>query len=320
MRSPTVYEIRQPDGTVRRETFAEMMAASATVFGHFKTVEEVSKKRADVIGVNDTDLRRSIITDPSRRADAIKWETPQRIESEKFGTTLYIRQPLQRWQDNAAMLMYVRIVNADDGEYTLDGLDLEQLARVEEMQQRKLVYVDSERKLRLLSQPATKKAESYPGAAKQLSGGPLDGQWVKVGDDQAKQGRQLRDRADGLVLAALHNLMHTPQPEHRVHKDGIAFPIHDICAEANRLKSERPDLREYKFLHVETCRLVVKRLIEAGMIAEAIPPQRVYLNNQWHTIPRVYAIPDGITAPAPRPAKRKRERPGTESHQMEAAA
>ena len=197
----------------------------------------------------------------------------------------YRTLPLEPWDQPAAQPVYARIRRADT--ITVDDftpLDLEHLRWLEGQQ---LIGIDPDGTVLMLDDPEGKKSRRYPGAG--------------IPDKQAAIGKQLRDLADPFVLAAFSNLSRG-KPVSRIPAkvlaelivhNGIKVPARLICQEANALMRKRRDLDEYKFLSVDTCARVLKRLREAGDLTEVEKPRAVRTNRQWIAIPRVYAIPEG---------------------------
>jgi hypothetical protein len=321
--APPVPAIGETDAVRARR--AEIQAVSEAVFGHSETIREVSKIQQ---AASLTDPRRRLLTSDDDRQKLLHWETA-------VPTPTGVRPPLQPWQDPYAMLLFARIAADPDGAWKLEALDESQLSRMPEMISRELVTVDTAGAIRLLSQPVNPAKGNYPGAIREVHGGPSDGAWVTVTDEWAKGQKlmQLRDRADSIVHGAVLNLMRTPQHAERIHAGGIALTVREICTEANRLRSQRRDLDGYKYIHVETCRLALNRLMGKKLVrsrdadgrittawhqmpqsmlldreyrlTEAEPPRKVYHNNEWRTIPRVYEVPEGLV-----PANPIEEQPG----------
>jgi hypothetical protein len=298
-------------------TFTEPPAIFGDSFKE-QVQELLSKNRQRLEERQPVDRRRKTLTAASLRFRLLALETgfDQRTGQVR-------RKLLQPWINPRAMGLLTRIGRAEDGAWTINDLDnLRDLDAIAEMQDRNIAYVGEHGVIHLLSQPEKGSTEKYPGATRrEINDAAAIDRWIRVPDDElTPAGRaakglaplmRLGDAGPALVVQAVRNLQAMPRDEASVHTDGIGLTVREICTEANRIRSGRADLDGYKWLHVETCRLIVNKLLEDGEFTEVERPRKQYLNNEWITHPRVYAVLDGVIVAAPLvPIVRRRGRMG----------
>ena len=274
------------------------------------TTRDATKRRDQRERVR-RDHARPILTDPDKRRR--KWE----IETGYNPLTgSFYPVPLEPWNHPdplGVQRTYTKIARGGDGAVHLVDLTLAEQDHVWWLQREQLVIFDQRTRIRMLGDPDTENAEEYPGAP--------------VPDHKAKIGRQLRQRAAELVrLAWLNITLHRETariaPTRRAAMEdprGLALSTRDLCREANKIKSKRPDLAAYRYLSVRTCQRVVRQLLDDGELNEIIPPRRIRQNHAWKTLPRVYETPAGyepyVMPPNPRKESHEAHRGHREGRQ-----
>lgn len=218
---------------------------------------------------------RDVLDDAGKRHRKYEIETGIR----KDGT---IGTPLEPWTAPGSrwgsMYLYGRIMHADPGTYAVTDFAGAEFDQVHWMAAEGLVEVDGDLRIHPLSDAAAGKGRMYPGAS--------------CSDKFAAVGSYLRDKAVGLVSAALYNLCVRPrkgpgcQPE-MVGEDGVRAKVAQICAEANRVKSVRSDLIEYRYLSVTRCAEIIRALIETGFLDEIEPARFERRFRSWRAVSRV---------------------------------
>jgi hypothetical protein len=197
---------------------------------------------------------------------------------------MYLKNPLEPWDlPNApsAKMLYAKIMRADDGTLTLDDFSSVDLDYLRWLEGEQLVGIGTEGTVHMLDDPDAKTGRKYPGAPE--------------GDKRAAVGKQLRDRAMPLILAALLNFKRGRTLTNLRGADlrksgGMALPARLVCQEANKLKAKRSDLDEYRYLHVATCARLLRDMCEAGALEEIEPPKAIRSGRKWITLPRVYNL------------------------------
>jgi hypothetical protein len=222
---------------------------------------------------------RAILEDPAARLEKLCIETGWDVRRNKA-----LKMPLEPWTGpSGSMLMYADLMRDPDGAHNLAQYGAPGHAALEWMREEELISIGEAGEIHGLSDGRPKAGRRYPGAP--------------VSDALAKAGRQLRDRARGLVLAALFNLS-TGRTVRRTRKrqrhaaetaDGMRLTAAAICAEANRIKARRPELDGCKYLSLSRCRDLIRDLIEAGLITQLEPPRAVRQKRSWRTVPRMIA-------------------------------
>jgi hypothetical protein len=276
-----------------------------------EVLDEVSTKRADLLEYATRDFARPILTDSGARLKKLSIETGR-----KHPKTGEILPPIEPWtcpDHTGAIRTYAQIMRAPDGSLTLAGFDGGQLEHVAYMAGEQLITLGPGGTIHALGDRKAGSNRKYPGAP--------------VTDEQAKIGRTLRAKARDLVLTAWRNITcGTPQVILRrpsqLRSGGVALTAREICTEANAVKSRRPDLDGYRYLHAETCRRVISELLADGTLTELEPPVRTRAGRTWITIPRVFELPrDAVQWPAAAaPARRKRKRKQKHRHSLRRAA
>jgi len=248
--------------------------------GRSTTIKDDAAKRQDLRKRARPVVLRPIAATKKDRARKFAVETGYDLRHDTF-----LKAPLEPWtcpQASKAMILYGTIRTLDDGKLTLDdfnGVDLDHLRYMHDEQ---LIEFGLTGTIHMLDDPDGKSGRSYPGSG--------------MADKRAAVGKQLRDRADSIVLAAILNLARrrtVSKIPARMLADlvvstGLKSPVRLICQEANAIKRHRRDLDECRFLSVDTCSRVLKRLRMAEVIEEAEPPRSIRACRQWIGVPRVY--------------------------------
>lgn len=193
-----------------------------------------------------------------------------------------IRRPLEPWtcpgSSASSMSLYFKIMNAEPGTFSAADLGARDLAAARWMGTEQLIAVDAGLRIHPLSDAEPGERRAYPGA--------------KCSDKIAAVGRYLRDKAVGLVTAALFNLSaglvksESGRAE-LVGADGMRAPARLVCAEANRLKSMNLDLDEYRYLSATRCAEIIRALIDLGFLDEIEPIRFERRFRSWHAVARV---------------------------------
>lgn len=224
---------------------------------------------------------REILTNPRDRAAKLSIETTR---THPITGQVLPLPPLEPWSCPVpcGMLAYAEIMLAkDDGAYQLADFTGDRLTALQWMRDEELVSISDDGRIRALSDAGFSDARAYPGAP--------------CSDKRASVGRQLRDKAGGLILAAIMNLS-SGKTVRRTRKrrtgqlvgdDGIRITGAQVCTEANRIKSRRPDLGEFRYLSLGTCRQLIRALVDMEVIEEIEPPHAVRQRRSWRMIPRV---------------------------------
>lgn len=223
---------------------------------------------------------RGVLAQPGLRQRKLAIETGWDRDHQHF-----YRKPLEPWTcpyPDSAMELYGRIMLARDGAFSIGDFRGRQLDYVEYMRREELVSVGDDGRLHALSDMIREEGgRAYPGAP--------------VADKHASIGRQLRDQAASLVLAALFNISRggvirwSRKRKQQVVEapGGLRLTTAQVCAEANQVKASRRDLDDRRYLSVSTCRDVLRALIELGYITEAIGARAIRRMRSWFTLPRV---------------------------------
>lgn len=244
-------------------------------------------KRSELRKRNGQPRRRHPLDDPAERMRKLAIETGYDIRHD-----LFLKAPLEPWTSDrpvVGMRAYSDLMRGRPGADLLEHWSGEYLAELEWMRDEELVTI-SEDRLRIvpLSDEAPKQGRKYPGAP--------------VVDSLARIGRQLRGQARGIIGAAFANACRRrarkrgKQPG-KMTAAGLQIAVRELCEEANKIKARRPDLDEYRYLSVDTCRRVIREMLAAGLLTEAEPPRAVREGRSWKTIPRTFEIPQprGVT-------------------------
>lgn len=220
---------------------------------------------------------RTVLDDPGQRRKKYEIETG-------IGRDGVTRKPLEPWSCpvRGGMNVYGRIMHAEPGEYRLADLTRTQLLAVAWLREQQLASVGEAGEILPLSDARAPESRAYPGA-------PLSDAQVK-----ARYSRYLRDLGRGLVLAAIANLSagRSVRRSRKARKreltaDGLAITAAEVCSEANRIRSRRPDLAEFRYLSLSACRQLIRDLIGDGVLDELAPPTPARRRRSWMTLPRV---------------------------------
>ena len=243
-------------------------------------------KRAELRKQTGMHRRRHVVTDPAERMRKLAIETGYDIRHD-----LFLKAPLEPWTSPHPVVgqrAYSDLMRARPGADLLESWSGERLAELEWMRNEQLVTI-SEDRLRVLplSDQSARDGRKYPGAP--------------VPDELAGYGRQLRDRADELIVQAVENLCagksagRRPRrlPPGLIVSDGARLTAARICEEANLIKAARPDLDEFRYLGVETTRRRIRDLLRAGLLTELEPPRAVREGRSWKTLARKFERPPG---------------------------
>jgi hypothetical protein len=222
-------------------------------------------------------------------------------------TQAYRAAPLEPWTGPAgSQRVYQRIMFSDP--VSITGYQAGELAAVEWMREEGLAGVDDDGLVRPLSDSRPAERRAYPGAPVKDTCRKVNGAHTCTdGKHCAGFGRYLREHGRGLVLAAMANLMRH-MPVGKVNrrklaladrKHGMSLSAYDVTAEANAVKSKRPDLDEFRYLSVATVRSWLNDMLAAGDLHEAEPPKALRIQRSWRTLPRVFEtrITDASTVP-----------------------
>lgn len=229
---------------------------------------------------------RHVLTDRGERREKYEIETGIMRD----GT---IGKPLEPWTAPGSyldsMYLYGRIMNAEPGAYRLSDFEGQQVDVIRWMRDQELASIGEDGEILPLSDAERAKNRMYPGA-------PMPDDKVR-----SRFSRYLGGKAQGLVLAAISNLCagRSVRRSRKVKKretlmaDGVALTTAEICAEANRIRTKRADLAEYRYLSLSRCREIITGrrgtpgLIEDGTLDELAPPMPTRRGRTWVTIPRV---------------------------------
>lgn len=287
---------RQPTPDERAQLTADIIASQqVTAFCAHRTAQadiNVAKRR-DLRERNGKPRRRRILEDPGDRMRKCNLETGYDSRRD-----LFLAEPLEPWTCEypaPAKRAYTDLMRGVPGTDLLENWDGVALDALPWMRDEELVTI-SEDRLRVvpLSDEAARVTRRYPGAL--------------VIDTLARYGRQLRDQASGLVMAAFVNIC-AGKSRKRGRKpgirtaSGIRLAARELCAEANRIKARRPDLDGYRYLSVDTCRRVIRGLLGAGLLTELEAPRAVRERRSWKTVPRLFEVAmTAMMSPGMRPA------------------
>lgn len=276
--------LREPTPAERAELCAlitESAQFRALCARRTATADFMVAKRSELRKRTGQSRRRHVIDDPGERMRKLAIETGYDIRHD-----LFLKAPLEPWTSPvpvAGMRAYSDLMRGRPGADLLESWSGERLAELEWMRDEQLVTITEDR-LRVvpLSDEAPRDNRKYPGAP--------------VVDALARIGRQLRGHARGIIGAAFANACirrtrkRGKQPG-RLTAAGIQLAARELCEEANRIKARRPDLDEYRYLSVDTCRRVIRELLADGLLTEAEPPRAVREGRSWKTIPRTFEVP-----------------------------
>lgn len=220
---------------------------------------------------------RYVLDDPEQRRKKYEIETG-------IGRDGVTRRPLEPWSCpvKGSMTIYGRIMHAEPGEFRLADLKGKQLLAVAWLREQQLASIGDAGEILPLSDARPPRSRAYPGA-------PITDEQVR-----RRYSRYLRDLGRGLVLAAIANLSagrsvrRSRKPRKReLTADGLAITAAEVCAEANRIRSKRPDLAEFRYLSLSACRQLINDLIGTGVLDELAPPTPARRRRSWMTLPRV---------------------------------
>lgn len=225
--------------------------------------------------------RRGVITDPGDRLKKFSVETGYDIRRGYF-----LNEPLEPWtcpDKNLGKIAY-RDLMVFGRQFRLDDLDPRDREIWTWALDEQLAALTGDGLIVPLSDAAAPRVRSYPGAP--------------VPDQRAGTGRQLRDRAAGLMLSAFANLCRgvsvvrsrARRKRGRITGDGIMLSAQALAAEANAIKARRPDLAEFRFLSLSTCRRLIRALIGAGLLHEVSSPKPMRVRRSWVMRPRVLRL------------------------------
>lgn len=266
--------------TVRRPFFKGQEKRASSQVSEFSSAykEEVLPSRSER-ELADLQRRvprdRRVLDDPAEKR--VKYEIETGIMRD--GT---IGKPLEPWtapgSRTRSMSLYFKIVNAEDGTYTVADFDGQDLDVLRWMGDERLVSVGDDMRVHPLSDAEAAGRRAYPGA--------------KCDDRHAAIGSYLRDKAVGLVAAALFNhstgkLRKRRRRAELVGADGMRATVALICSEANRIKAMRSDLADYRYLSATRCAEIIRALIATGFLDEIEPTVFIRRERSWRTIVRV---------------------------------
>jgi hypothetical protein len=222
--------------------------------------------------------RREVLTDPGERLAKFAIETGYDIRHDHF-----LAEPLEEWtcpDKNLGKIAYKDLM-VWGREFRLDGLDPRDREIWTWALNEQLAAVDQHGVIVPLSDAAPPSVRSYPGAP--------------APDQRAGVGRQLREQAVGLMLAAFANLSRgmsvvrskARRKRGKITGDGIMLTAAALASEANAIKARRTDLEGYRYLSLSTCRRLIRFLIGAGVLDEISSPKPTRRRRSWAMRPRV---------------------------------
>lgn len=278
--------IRHPDGTTEELSLADVLSQAREFCADLEInpLYVNAAKRDDLRKHARHPRRRHPLDDPAERMKKLRLETG--LPHPVTGIPM---PPLEPWtspQPPVGQLVYSKIMHGEDGADLLSAYEGVKLEEVRWLAGVELVTIEGDRIIPLSDAEAAER-RAYPGAP--------------VSDKHARTGRYLRSHARGLIMAAYANWCRgrtlarsqRGRGEAMLKCGGIAITAYDLCAEANRIKARRGDLGEHRFLSVDSCRRVIRELLDAGWLTEIEPPKAIRVDRSWRTLPRVLEIADG---------------------------
>lgn len=239
-------------------------------------LKDVSKRRGLREREGKVPRRREVLNDPGQRRAKFAIETGYDIRRDQF-----LAAPLEPWtcpvpHGKRAYLALMQGEEISIGGLRGADLDMWTWALAEE-----LVTADADGRIVPLSDAAPPLVRSYPGAP--------------VPDHRAGVGRQLRDLAVGLMLAAFANLCRgksvvrarARRRRGRITGDGIELTAAVLASEANAIKARRPGLEGFRYLSLSTARRLIRKLTGAGILDEISSPKASRRRRSWVMRPRV---------------------------------
>lgn len=223
-----------------------------------------------------------MLTDPAERLRKFAIETGYDIRHDHF-----LAEPLEEWtcpDKNLGKIAYKDLM-VWGREFRLDDLDARDREIWTWALNEQLAAVDAGGLIVPLSDASPPSVRSYPGAP--------------VPDQRAGIGRQLRDQAQGLIMAAFANLCRgmsvvrsrARRKRGRIVGDGLMVSAQVLAAEANAIKARRDDLGEYRFLSLSTCRRLIRALIGMGLLDVISSPKATRRNRSWAMRPYIFRRP-----------------------------
>ena len=216
-----------------------------------------------------------MLEDPARRQRKLTVETGStRLDS------FFYHAPREPWtcpNPDAAMNVYERIMTGE--RLYLRDFTADDIAALAYQVTEQLIMLGPADMVIPLGDCRTTGAK-YPGAP--MPNAPAGGGGKK----------QLRHHGDKLVELAILNM--ALAGEH-MEASGLRASARQVCAVANDIKSKRPDLGEYRYMSVDTCSRIIRRLLKSRQLIEAEPFRRVREHRTWRTIPRVFEVREQIT-------------------------
>jgi hypothetical protein len=255
---------------------------------------ELSKRRYLREHQGKVPRRRDVLTDPGDRMRKFAVETGYDTRRGAF-----LAAPLEEWtcpDKNLGKLAY-RDLMVWGKVFRIDDLDERDREIWTWALNEQLAAVDEHGVIVPLSDAASPSVRSYPGAP--------------VPDQRAGIGRRLGVLAPALMLTSLANLSRgisvvrsrMRRKRGRITGDGIEVTAQALAAEANAIKARRPDLAEYRYLSLSTCRRLIRALIGAGVIDQVSPPKPMRVRRSWAMrarvllrmteVPEEFALPPG---------------------------
>lgn len=256
-----------------------------TPLWHIKNQEKIQQGLIDVPKRRDlrerkgkVPRRRTVLDDPGERLRKFAIETGYDIRHDHF-----LSEPLEEWtcpDKNLGKIAYKDLMTGGR-EFRIDDLDPRDLAIWQWALAEELATVTEDGLIIPLSDASPPSVRSYPGAP--------------VPDQRAGIGKQLREQAAGLMLAAFANLCRgvsvvrarARRRKGRITGDGIMLSAAVLAAEANAIKARREDLDGYRYLSLSTCRRLIRALISAGVLDEISSPKATRRRRSWAMRPRI---------------------------------